>query len=276
MIKNLSIIILTYNEEQNLPKCLKSIEGLNADIYVIDSFSTDQTQFIAEKHYTTFIQHCFETHVKQWQFALSLPEIKSEWILGLDADQELSIELKEEIKEIIQNKPAENGFYICRRNYFLDKWIKYGGYYPRYLLKLFRKEFVYLDERELMDHHFYVNGSTAKLKFDLSERNLNETLSFWISKHNKYAAFQAQEEINANLPFKGKFFGSQDEKRFFLKKIWNQSPLFIRPFAYFLYRYFIQLGFLDGKEGLIFHFLQGFWYRFLVDAKIYELRKKIR
>lgn len=270
----LSIIILTYNEEHNLPKCLKSLEGLNADIYIIDSFSTDQTQAIAEQYQTTFIQHEFKTHVKQWKFALSIPEINSEWILGLDADQELSPELRKEIETTVQNNPKENGFYICRKNYFLNKWIKYGGYYPRYLLKLFRKEFVYLDEHELMDHHFYVNGTAAKLKFDLSEHNLKETLNFWIAKHNKYAALQAQEEINANIIFKGKLFGSQDERRLFFKRIWNQSPLFIRPLVYFLYRYFIQLGFLDGKEGLIFHFLQGFWYRFLVDAKIYELRKK--
>ena len=108
VIKNLSIIILTYNEEQNLPKCLKSLEGLNAAIYIIDSFSTDQTQAIAEQHQTTFIQHEFKTHVKQWKFALSRPEINSEWVLGLDADQELSPELRKEIewakKEALQTQ----------------------------------------------------------------------------------------------------------------------------------------------------------------------------
>jgi glycosyltransferase involved in cell wall biosynthesis len=274
MLNRLSVIILTFNEELNLPKCLENLQGLDADIYVIDSYSTDLTKSIAEQFKATFIQHKFETHAKQWQFALSIPEIKSEWILGLDADQELGAELRDEIKALLQNNPKENGFYICRRNYFLNKWIKYGGYYPRYLLKLFRKEFVYLDEHELMDHHFYVNGSTAKLKFDLTEHNLNETLSFWIAKHNQYATLQAQEEVNANISIKGKIFGSQDERRLYFKKLWNQSPLFIRPCIYFIYRYFIQLGFLDGKKGLIFHFLQGFWFRFLVDAKIFELKKR--
>lgn len=270
----LSIIILTYNEEKNIHKCLSSLKALDAPIYIIDSFSSDQTESIAKNFGAKFIQNKFETHVKQWQFALNIPEIQSEWILGLDADQELTTALVSEIQIVLNSKPQANGFYLNRRNYFMGQWIKHGGYYPRYLLKLFRKNAVYLDENEMMDHHFYVNGNTAKLKNDLIENNLKEDLSFWISKHNQYATLQATEEVKGSYSSKGRWFGDQDERRLFIKARWNQLPLFLRPFLYFTYRYIVQLGFLDGVKGLIFHFLQAFWYRFLVDAKIYELRKR--
>jgi len=274
MKNRLSIIILTYNEEKNIEKCLRSLKDLNAPIYIIDSFSNDATESIAKSFGAAFITHPFETHVKQWKFALELPQIDTEWILGLDADQELTAELVVEIKSLLAHHPIENGFYLNRRNYFLNQWIKHGGYYPRYLLKLFRKNAVYLDENELMDHHFYVKGKTSKLTFDIIENNLKEDLSFWISKHNKYAALQAEEELNRQIIVRGNLLGNQDQKRIYLKNLWNKMPLFIRPFVYFCYRYFFQLGFLDGKNGLIFHFLQAFWYRFLVDAKIYELKNK--
>ena len=274
MKNRLSIIILTYNEEKNIEKCLRSLKDLNAPIYIIDSFSNDATESIAKSFGAAFITHPFETHVKQWKFALELPQIDTEWILGLDADQELTAELAVEIKSLLAHHPIENGFYLNRRNYFLNQWIKHGGYYPRYLLKLFRKNAVYLDENEMMDHHFYVKGKTAKLKFDIIENNLNEDLTFWIAKHNKYASLQAHEEFKKLDLNKGKFFGQQDERRLYLKNRWNSLPLFLRPLIYFMYRYFIQFGFLDGIKGLIFHFLQAFWYRFLVDAKIYELKNK--
>lgn len=275
MKNSLSIIILTYNEEKNITKCLRSLEILDANIYVVDSFSTDETENIVKSYGGYFIQNKFETHVKQWKFALALSEVKTEWILGLDADQELTSELAEEIKDTLESHPKENGFYLNRRNYFLNQWIKHGGYYPRYLLKLFRREYVYLDENEMMDHHFYVKGGTKKLQYDLIENNLNEDLTFWVTKHNKYATLQAQEEFNKLELSKGELFGKQDERRLYLKNRWNNLPLFLRPLIYFIYRYFIQLGFLDGTKGLIFHFLQAFWYRFLIDAKIYEMKNKI-
>lgn len=270
----LSIIILTYNEEQNLPKCLKSIHNINFPIYVVDSFSTDRTETICKNSGVNFYQNKFETHTKQWQWALEhLPIDTKSWVLGLDADQELLPELVEEIKHVTELENNINGYYIKRRNYFLGKWIKYGGYYPRYLLKLFKKDAVYLDPGELMDHHFYVNGKTASLNFDLIENNLKESTTFWSEKHIRYATLQAQEEFNQTTSAEGSLFGNQDERRIYFKNKWNKMPLFIRPIIYFVYRYFIQFGFLDGKTGLIFHFLQAFWYRFLVDAKIYELKK---
>jgi exosortase/archaeosortase family protein len=274
MPTNLAIIFLTFNEEQNLPKALASVKALNSPIYIIDSFSTDKTEQIAKEYNCIFVQNKFTTHTLQWKFALEQIPTNVEWVLGLDADQELLPELCDEIANTLSSEESNNysGYYLCRRNYFLGKWIKYGGYYPRYLLKLFRKDKVYLDESELMDHHFYVNGKTTKLKNDLIENNLKEDLNFWKNKHIKYAELQAKEEFENLLQNNGSLFGNQDERRLFFKYLWNKMPLFVRPLIYFLYRYIFLLGFLDGATGSKFHYLQAYWYRNTVDQNIYNLK----
>lgn len=275
---NLAVVILTFNEELNLEKCLKSVSSLACPIYVIDSFSTDKTEEIARKYNAIFIQNNFTTHTLQWKFALEVIDKNIDWVLGLDADQTLSNELQVEINNLFNTTTdlPHNGYYIQRNNYFLGKWIRYGGYQNRFLLKLFKRDKVYLDESELMDHHFYVSGTTSKLKNDLDENNLKENLDFWKKKHYKYAELQAKEEYEKLLSNKGKLFGNQDERRLFLKSLWNRMPLFIRPALYFLYRYFILFGFLDGKVGSKFHYLQAYWYRRKVDENIYNLRVKNR
>jgi glycosyltransferase involved in cell wall biosynthesis len=270
----LSVIILTYNEEKNLPGTLQSLTSFADEVFIVDSFSADKTIEIAKSYGAMVYQNVFETHTKQWLYALTLLPVKNDWILGLDADQVLTPELVGEIRNLLlHGNPEFEGYYIKRRMFFLGKWIKNGGYYPRYLLKLFRKDKVFLDSGELMDHHFYVNGRTSKLEYDLIEDNKNETLQFWLNKHIRYARLQAQEEIERTRKYTdthARIFGNQDERRQWFKKVWEKLPLFVRPLLYFVYRYFLQLGFLDGKTGLIFHFLQAYWYRFTVDALIYE------
>src|SRR5206468_183352 len=132
---------------------------------------------------------------------------------------------------------------------------------------------VSLDERELVDHHFYVDGAVARLRGDLIEDNRNEATIFaWTAKHNRYAVLQARHEVDcANhdsaVPFR-EVFTSPDGRTRWLKRQWCRLPLFVRPVLYVLYRYVLRVGFLDGKEGFVFHVLQGFWYRLLVDINI--------
>ena len=274
MSKKLAIVILTFNEEKNITKCLDSVKGLNAPIYIIDSYSTDSTKLIAEKYNAIFIENKFTTHTLQWKFAITqLPE-DIDWVLGLDADQTLTSELLTEIKSIFEgNEEIEfSGFYLRRRNYFLGKWIRFGGYQNRYLLKLFKKKDVYLDDSELMDHHFYVNGKTKKMSNDIIEDNIKEDLDFWKKKHIRYAELQAKEEHEKLMQNSGSLFGNQDERRLFLKNLWNRMPLFVRPMLYFLYRYIFLGGFLDGIVGSKFHYLQAYWYRRTVDENIFNLR----
>jgi glycosyltransferase involved in cell wall biosynthesis len=277
----ISAVVLTHNEERNIEDCLKSVCGWIDDIFVVDSGSTDGTLAIVKRYTNKVYFHPFQTHSKQWKWALQNTPTRNKWILGIDADQRITEELAHEMVNIFSNVEKMrnvDGFYLNRKQYFMERWIKHGGYYPRYLLKLFRKDKVIVDVNELMDHHFYVQGKTAKFKGAFIEENKNETLDFWSMKHIKYASLQAQGEVGGldTKIIKPSLFGNWDQRRLLMKNIWIRLPLFIRPFIYFLYRYFFRLGFLDGKEGLIFHYLQGFWYRFLVDAKIYEYKKRLK
>ncbi len=278
----LSVVVLTFNEERNLSACLNSVAGWAAQIFVVDSGSTDRTVRIANECGAAVVTHPFESHARQWQWALATLPISSPWVLALDADQSLTPELRADIAArsfawTDANGPA--GFYLNRRQVFRGRWIRHGGYYPKYLLKLFRRDAVTLDETDLVDHHFRVTGSTAILDGDLIEDNRNESeIAVWIGKHNRYAVLQAREEetrkAGARGPStRGRAFGSPDDRTRLRKRVWNRLPLYIRPFGYFFYRYVLRLGFLDGKEGFIFHFMQAFWYRLLVDINRDEIRQ---
>jgi glycosyltransferase involved in cell wall biosynthesis len=273
----LSAMILTYNEEQNLPGCLTSLNLLGCPIFVVDSGSTDRTLEIAAQFGTVILEHPFATHTQQWAWALKNVPVESEWVLALDADQTITSELAAEIRTQL-GASAFDGLYVKRRQVFRGRWIKHGGYYPKYLLKLFRRDKVYLHPGDAVDHHFYVRGSCGKLQYDLIEANHKEdNISFWIEKHNRYAVLMAEEEQRDRgggyeFPITASLFGSPDQRVIWLKRLWSRLPLFVRPTLYFIYRYFLRAGFLDGKEGFIFHFLQAYWYRLLVDINLDEIR----
>ena len=278
----ISVVVLTYNEEKNLEACLKSLHGWVDEIFVVDSGSSDRTLEIAADCCANIFSHPFTTHAAQWQWALDKLPLKNDWVLGLDSDQRITPELAIEIRGLFEDTPslAEiDGVFLNRRQIFRGKWIRYGTYYPKYMLKLFRRSKVIFDERDLMDHHFYVDGPTKMLQHDMIEDNKKEyDLSFWIDKHNRYALRHATEEFkrvqeeNGAYLIQSSLFGNPDERIVWLKQVWYRMPLFVRPTIYFLYRYILRLGFLDGKQGFIFHFLQGFWYRLLVDIHLDELR----
>lgn len=278
-----SFIILTFNEEVHLPRLLESIKGLHAPIFILDSGSTDATLSIAERYKATIKYNKFENHPKQWDFALNNCDIQTEWIIGLDADQIVTPELYKKLESCTENTVNKdvNGIYFNRKNYFRGRWIKHGGYFPKYLLKMFRKGYGHSDLNENMDHRFVIKGKTEVWKkgFLIEENTKENDISFWLDKHNKYSDLVAQEEVERIQKLRSqhntrKFSGNPDERIAFLKNIWWKLPLYWRPCIYFMYRFFFQFGFLDGKEGRIFHFLQGFWFRIIVDIKIEELLKK--
>jgi len=280
-MKDFSFIILTFNEEQHLPRLLKSIADLNASIYILDSGSTDETLKIAEGFKAEVKINPFENHPKQWDFALKNFDIQTPWIIGLDADQIVTPELFELLKNFKdENYKNTNGIYFNRKNFFKGKWIKYGGFYPKYLLKMFRTNIGYSDLNENMDHRFIVPGQTEIWKNGhILEENLKENkISFWIAKHNRYSDLIAEEEIERlnnlrNQTITPNFWGSPDERNAWLKRLWWKLPLGLRPFLYFSYRLIFKLGILDGSTGILFHFLQGFWFRLIVDVKIKEMIK---
>jgi hypothetical protein len=198
-------------------------------------------------------------------------------VLALDADQRVSPELKESVIAALDAPGEADGFYVNRRQIFRGRWIRHGGYYPKYLLKLFRRSAVRLEPRDLVDHHFYVEGTVGTLTGDLIEDNQNELrIADWIAKHNRYAERQAREELDrlAHDAPDGRPFGTPDERTIWRKRLWRRLPLYLRPFFYFIYRYVFRLGFLDGREGFVFHFMQAWWYRMLVDINREELRSE--
>jgi len=279
----ISSVVLTYNEQANLAPCMESLVGWASELFVVDSGSTDGTRHIAERYGAHVIEHPFETHARQWQWALTHVPFQHAWILALDADQRLTSELKQEIDALFRGEADRlrgiDGIYLNRRQIFRGRWIRHGGYYPKYLLKLFRRDRVHVDERELIDHHFYVSGRTRTLRHDLIEENLKESdIRFWIEKHNRYAALQARVDAfgPSDRAVAPRMFGTPDERTAGLKLAWDRLPLYLRPFLYFCYRYVVRLGFLDGKQGFVFHVLQAFWYRLLIDIHLDDLRRQRR
>jgi glycosyltransferase involved in cell wall biosynthesis len=277
-----SVVILALNEEGNLPLCLGSVFEWAHEIFVVDAGSCDRTTAIAKEFGARVVEHPFETHSAQWRWALENLPIQTEWVLALDADQRLTPALADELRRLTREElEGIDGVYLNRQQWFHNSWIRHGGYYPKYLLKMFRRDKVAIDPRDLVDHHFYIAGPTRKLQNDLIESNTKEDdISFWVQKHTRYAALLAQEEFlwrsSGEAPVEPSLRGNPDQRSLARKHAWRRTPLYVRPFLYFLYRYFIRLGFLDGKQGAIFHFMQAFWFRLLVDIKLDDMLEQLR
>ncbi len=272
----ITVIILTKDEEVNLPQALESV--VHADqIIVLDSHSTDRTKEIAVSFSAEVYERDFTNQADQFNWALDNLEARNEWILRIDSDEVISKELWREMSEAIRTAPPDvSGFYLRRRVYFMGRWIRHGGYYPTLILRLFRKGKARSEEREMDEHVVLLKGEARALRNDFKDDNKKD-LAWWIGKHNNYSTREARALLGGGDGLKANLFGAQPERKRWLKtEVYQKLPLFVRPTLYFLYRYFIRLGFLDGKEGFLFHFLQGFWYRLLVDAKVYELKRKNR
>ncbi len=271
----ISAIILTYNEEKNIEKCLKSIYEWVDEIFIVDSFSNDRTVEIAKKYTDKIYKHEFINYSEQRNWAQENLPIKNEFVFHIDADEWVSGKLKEELFEIFEKGDFKkyDGFLISRKTIFYNRWIKYGGHYPRYHLRIFKKDKGRCEKREY-DQHFFVIGKIKKLKGCIFN-DVTMEISEFIDKYKKWAYFEARSIMNKEKEeIKPSLTGNPIERiRWFKKNIYLRLPLFFRAFLYFIYRYFIRFGFLDGIEGLIFHFLQGFWFRFIVDVKIWEIKK---
>ena len=279
-MKDLTIIILTYNEEANIGACLDSMAGITAPIFVVDSFSTDRTHAILRERGVPFVEHEFANYAAQRNWAQANTPYDSEWVLHIDAGETLTPEMVRWINEDFD--PADtsvNGYMFARRAIFLDRWIKYGGYHPIYHMRLYRRQHGHC-EAKVYDQHFVVTGPTRRAPkgADMNDGVMSNLRDFTVS-HARWAVFEAVESIQAAEDpgeVNARFFGNPIERTRWLKQnVFGRVPLFVRSFAYLFYRYFIKLGFLDGKEGLVFHFLQGFWFRFLVDSTVFELRKEM-
>ena len=278
----ISAIILTYNESLHLARCIDSLAGVVNEVVVVDCYSTDDTCDIAHAKGANILQHEWVNYATQFNWALSKIDNNTEWVLRIDADEVLTPELAEEMRRRVPEFGVDiDGVFCGRRMTFMGRAIRYGGIFPIRVLRLFRYGRGQCENR-WMDEHVKVGGETADLNGELIDDNLN-TLTWWTDKHNKYASREAVDMLNLEYAFmphdsvarlRG---GSQaGVKRWLKEVVYARMPGGLRAFVYFVYRYFFRLGFLDGHEGTAFHFLQGFWYRYLVDAKVWEVRRYMR
>ena len=273
---DISVIILTYNEEIHVRRCLDNARKFAKEIFVVDSYSTDRTMDIARSMGAKVVQHPFENHSKQFNWALQQLPITTEWVWRLDADEYLSDELIEELQHCLPLLPADvNGLTAPCLRIFMGRHIKHG-IIPLILLRLFKLRYASCENR-LMDEHIQLKeGMIVDLKAPFYDDNLNG-LTWWTNKHNGYATREAIDLLLTEYGFyeKGTLSVGTHSAAVRRKKLqYIKLPLFWRAFAFFFLRYFLRGGFLDGKEGFLWHFLQGWWYRTLADAKVYELKKR--
>ena len=271
----LAVVILTQNEEENVSHALASVTAWAAEVWVVDAHSTDRTADLARATGARVVTHEWAGGGAQRTWALRTLPFQQDWLLFLDADERVTPELRDELAWVLAAPPKEiAGFYVKRRFIFLGRWLRHGGYYPTWLLRIVRHRLARCEER-WVDEHLVVDGPTARLRHDLFHED-RKPLSRWVKRHEGYAD-------QAVADFKGARDGGPvprwlshhqvERKRWWYERVYLRAPLGLRAVAYFLYRYILQGGFLDGPEGLIYHTLQGLWYRRLIDVKMREAHR---
>jgi glycosyltransferase involved in cell wall biosynthesis len=277
-IADVAVVILTFNEEVHVGRAIESVRGFARQIFVIDSFSTDRTTQIAEAAGATVLRHRFVNQAQQFQWALDNAPITSAWTMKLDADELVEPALARELSARLASLPdAVAGVNLRLKRIFMDRWIRWGGR-SHLLLRLWRTGKASIEQRWMDEHVVLREGSTTSFDGSFRDHNLRG-IGYFIEKHNHYATREAVEILNGRYGFfESSRIGKSAStapgaylKRAIKERFYNRLPFFVAAPAYFIFRYLLQLGFLDGRAGLAYHFLQAFWYRFLVGVKVWEL-----
>lgn len=274
----LTVVILTRDEERHIGRAMASVADLDARVFVADSGSTDQTVAIARAAGAEVRVNPWRNYAAQFNWALDQLPADTDWVMRLDADEIVSPALSSQIADLLPRLgPQIEGVVIGRSMTFMGRPIRYGGLFPIRVLRLFRHGKGQVEDR-WMDEHVKVAGEVVDLPGEILDDNLNP-LTWWTAKHNAYASREVVDILNLSYGFMAHDTvaalgqGQAGAKRWIKEKVYARLPGGLRAFVYFFYRYVLRAGFLDGREGLAFHVLQGFWYRFLVDAKLAEVRQ---
>lgn len=280
---SITAIILTYNEARHIERAIRSIQAFTSQICVVDSGSTDGTTEIARRLGAEVVTHAFVNQAKQFQWGLDTLDIRGKWVLRLDADEIIEPDLAREIVDKLPHLPPDVvGVNLKRKHIFMDRWVRHGGRYPLVMLRLWRHGSGRVEDRWMDEHVVVRGGRTVTFDGGFADHNLND-LSYLTDKHNKYATREAIEVLNQRLglfardgALNARSASHQAAfKRWAKERIYNRIPFTVSATLYFLWRYIFQLGFLDGRSGLVYHFLQGGWYRFLVGARVMELEQAV-
>jgi glycosyltransferase involved in cell wall biosynthesis len=279
----LSAVVLTYNEELHIERCINSIRAVCDKILVVDSYSNDRTVEIAEALGAEVVLHHYRSYGEQFNFGIDTLNTNEGWVLRVDADEVLLPDSTKVLRQWLAQQPDDvAGAMLRRRMYFLGHCIKWGGMDPIWQLRLFRAGSGRCEQR-IQDPHLLVAGRVVRSDLRLDDINLRP-LDWWISKHSWYASREAIVLLDRKynfLPREARTISGQrgwqaDCKRFLKEHAYLSMPGPLRSTLYFLYRYIVMLGMLDGVHGFYFHLMQGFWYRSLVDAKILEVERLLK
>lgn len=274
----ITAIILAFNEEIHIGRCVARLTSLVERIVVIDSFSTDQTVEIAKSLGAEVLQNKFKSHAAQFQWGIDEAQIATAWTMRIDSDEYLEPSLQAAIATRLTNTPLEiAAFGFKFKVIFKGKFIRWGGYYRLWKTALWRTGFGQIEQRWMDEKIVISSGETVRLTGgDLVDENLKD-IGWWTDKHNRYATLQMIDFVARKyglfqIDQRLETVGNRDARwrRFLRNKVYGGAPLYLRALLYFVQRYFLRLGFLDGRMGFVWHTLQGFWFFMLMDAKIDE------
>jgi len=271
---DISAIILTFNEERNLPAAIDSVAGWAKEIFVVDSFSTDATVAIARSRADDGVrlwQHEFIDYAAQWNWAIENLPVRTTWTLKLDADERATAPFRREVSAALAAAPGSlAGLRFRRRFHFLGKALRFGGVQSNYDLRLWRTGQAVCEQRAV-NEHILVRGDTGRLRSWVDHHD-NKSLTDWLDKHNRYSSLEAINVLAGNVTGEvaPRLFGTPAERRMWLRKAYYRVPG--RAAAYFLFRYVVRLGFLDGRPGLRYALLHAA-YRYWIDLKTAEARR---
>jgi glycosyltransferase involved in cell wall biosynthesis len=282
-MKPVAVILLTYNEERHIARALRSVASFAQEIVVVDSYSTDRTVELARADGALVVQHPFVTQAQQFQWALDNVPVSSPWVMRLDADETIEPALAAEIVRDLPLLPADVvGVNLRRKHIFLGRWIRHGGRYPLILLRLWRRGQGRVEDRWMDEHMTVRGGRTVTFRGDFQDCNLGD-LSAFTDKHNRYATREAIDVVIQRwqlFPDESALTAAESSGQAALKRalkvqLYNRLPFEFSAALYFLWRYVVRLGFLDGREGFVYHFLQAYWYRVLIGAKVLEFNRAL-
>lgn len=274
----LTAVILTRDEAAHIDRAIRSVTGIADRVLVVDSGSTDATVPMAKAAGAIVHRHTWTNYAAQFNWALSVLPEGTTWVLRLDADETVAPALGAEIADRLQNlPPSVAGVSVNRRMNFLGAPVRRGGVFPVRVVRLFRAGEGRCETR-WMDEHIVCSGSVVPFRGEILDDNL-KSLSWWTDKHNAYASREVVDLLNLEHGFLAtdpRPEGRAGAKRMLKERVYAHLPPGMRATLYFLYRFFLRGGIFDGPQGVAFHVLQGFWYRYLVDAKLREVRAHMR
>lgn len=274
---SISIVLLSFNSARTIGRTIRSLKPLSDDLHVVDSFSTDGTGALCRSLGCHVVERAFSNYADQRNWAIDNLPLRYKWQMHVDADEEFTPELVSAISKLDLAGAEANGFIVGRKIVFFGKVLEHGAIGKTWHYRLFRTGHGRCEDR-LYDQHFVGTGLAETIDAFMLDHQ-DATLSEWTVRHNRWSDMESAEVMSAAAStelgaaasvVKADRRGSVIERKRYIKATYYRLPLFWRAFAYFFYSYVFKLGFLDGRRGLIFCTLQSFWFRFLVDAKIYE------